>query len=93
VVIAARPRPVQVAEAVWSRWIAPDSPLSRTRMPGFVPAHEQAGSRFAPLVATYAQTWPRLVGLTLSGALAPPDFGLSPGTVSAKAPVEVVAQR
>ena len=93
VVIAARPRPVQVAEAVWSRWIAPDSPLSRTRMPGFVPAHEQAGSRFAPLVATYAQTWPRLVGLTLSGALAPPDFGLSPGTVPAKAPVEVVAQR
>ena len=87
VVIAARPRPVQVAEAVWSRWVAPDSVLSRTRMPGFVPVYERAASPFAPVVATYAETWPRLVGLTLSKALPPPDLALGRSTV------EVVAQR
>jgi murein L,D-transpeptidase YafK len=80
VVIAARPRPVQVAEAVWSRWIAPDSVLSRTRMPGFVPSYERTGPAFAPLVTTYAETWPRLVGLSLSGVLPPPP-GLAPPAI------------
>ena len=93
VVIAARPRPVHVAEAVWSRWIAPDSVLSRTRMPGFVPAYERGGSPFAPLVASYADTWPRLVGLTLSGALPPPGFGPSVAKGMVGGGVEVVAQR
>jgi murein L,D-transpeptidase YafK len=87
VVIAARPRPVQVAEAVWSRWIAPTAPVSRTRMPAFVPSYEQAALPFAPNVATYAETWPRLVGLTLSGALPPPVL------VSGSDGIGMVAQR
>lgn len=94
VVIAARPRPVQVAEAVWSRWIAPDSLLSRTRMPGFVPAHERPTARFAPvLTATgaepggYPVAWPRLVRLSLSGTLPPPATG------PIRDVVDVLAQR
>ena len=93
VVIAARPRPVQVAEAVWSRWIAPDSLLSRTRMPGFVPAYERAGPLFAPLATatpgtpTYPLAWPRLVRLGLSGDLPPPAIAPARGAI------DVLAQR
>ena len=91
VVIAARPRPVQVAEAVWARWIAPDSPLSRTRMPGFVPAYERTAPLFASLVTTvpgteaYPVAWPSLVRLSLSGVL--------PVPVPVRGAIDVLAQR
>ena len=91
VVIAARPRPVQVAEAVWARWIAPDSPLSRTRMPGFVPAYERTAPLFASLVTTvpgteaYPVAWPSLVRLSLSGVL--------PVPVPVRGAIDVLAHR
>ncbi|WP_246732844.1 murein L,D-transpeptidase family protein [Methylobacterium sp. BTF04] len=86
VVIAARhrPAPVQVAQAVWSRWIAPDSAFGLTRMPGFVPAYETAPARFAPLLTAYADTLPRLIRASLSGIVSPP--AVPPA-------VEIVAQR
>lgn len=91
VVIAARPRPVQVTEAVWSRWVAPDSPLSRTRMPGFVPTYERTAMLFAPLATAapgaeaYPVAWPRLVRLSLSGSLPAPG--------PTRGAIDVLAQR
>jgi murein L,D-transpeptidase YafK len=86
VVIPARPRPVMVAEAVWSRWIAPDSVLAITRMPGFLPAYETAPRRFGPLLRSYAETLPLVVRAALAGDLASPVFAVT-------ATVERVAQR
>ncbi|HEX8416960.1 MAG TPA: murein L,D-transpeptidase family protein, partial [Methylobacterium sp.] len=58
VVIPARRRPVLVAEAVWSQWVAPGSVLATTQMAGFVPLYEAGPARFGPLVRRYAETLP-----------------------------------
>jgi hypothetical protein len=62
VVIPARPRPLPVAEAVWSRWLNPE--LGRAF------ARSAALSRetpFAPLLTRYADSLPRLVRAELAG--------------------------
>ncbi|GJD94747.1 L,D-transpeptidase family protein [Methylobacterium iners] len=86
VVIPARPRPIMIAEAVWSRWIAPDSVLAITQMPGFVPVYEGVPRRFGPLLRSYAETLPLVVRAALAGDLPAPAFAPT-------ATVERVAQR
>ena len=87
VVIPAHRRPVQVAEAVWSRWASPGSILALTHMRGFVPLYETAPARIAPLVVRYAETLPSILAATMAGTLQRPD-GLA-----APASVDLVAQR
>ncbi|KQT80618.1 murein L,D-transpeptidase family protein [Methylobacterium sp. Leaf466] len=86
VVIPARRAPVQVAEAVWSLWIARNSHHAPWRAPTFVPAYDAAPAPFAPLLTRYAQTLPTVVAATLAGQVPP----AAPAPARA---VEVLAQR
>jgi len=72
VVIPARPRPVVVAEAVWSRWLGPELRLAFARSAGLM---RPAEARFPPLLTTYADSLPRLVRAGLDGT-APFEFPL-----------------
>ena len=65
VVIPARPRPLPVAEAVWSRWVGPELRLAFARS-----AHlsQVPDTRFAPLLTAYADSLPRLVRAELTQA-------------------------
>ncbi|WP_375408863.1 L,D-transpeptidase family protein [uncultured Methylobacterium sp.] len=86
VVIPARRPPVQVAEAVWSRWMTRGSAYPLWRVPAFLPAYELPAAHFSPLLVHYAETLPRMVEATLAGRVPPP------GMVAMKA-IDVLAQR
>ncbi|MBX9932952.1 MAG: murein L,D-transpeptidase [Methylobacterium sp.] len=86
VVIPARRAPVQVAEAVWSRWIAGSVALARWNIATFVPSYERPLAAFPPLVVAYAETLPRIVSETIAERV-PPLLSLPP-----KAP-DILAQR
>lgn len=76
IVIPARRRAPPVPEAVWAAWIAPDTALSFDRRArGFVPAYARAPDPFEPLVVSYAQTLPTLVGVELASLVPSPEAG------------------
>ncbi|WP_019906031.1 murein L,D-transpeptidase family protein [Methylobacterium sp. 77] len=84
VVIPAQRRPVQVAEVVWSRWMAAASVPVLTRVRGFKPTYETEPSRFTNLVTRYEQTLPMMLSASLAGQMPAP----TPPAI-----VETLAQR
>ncbi|MCJ2130936.1 murein L,D-transpeptidase family protein [Methylobacterium sp. E-045] len=84
IVIPAQRRPVLVAEAVWSRWMAAASVPALVRVRGFKPAYEAEPSRFAALVTRYDQTLPTMLSASLAGQMPAP---------TPPALVETLAQR
>lgn len=86
VVIPARRPPVQLAEAVWSRWIAPGSAFAIWRRAVTLGDEAAARSPFQPLLVRYADTQPRFVAASLAGQAPLPGPGAAPA-------VNVIAQR
>ena len=86
VLIPARRPPVQVAEVVWSRWMARGSAYPLWQVPAFLPAHELPAPRFPPLLVHYAETLPRMLEATLAGKV-------PPSAMAAVKAIDVLAQR